>query len=445
MSLVNLVKKLFKRKDKNEKTLLNDNPETGLRFEVEIVDVAPNIYLACRGAKACVNKEMGNGTLTDRLHYLSKVVGKGHESVIEHSNIIAVIKIFKSSPINGKDLAELMGTCKFTNVSVQETNDMIYILIGGSIRAFKHIILYCSADNIYIPTIREIIYQSIEKEFLQSLIDKSLLDEYRCTYFPNGEVVTKGDEEDCEYIYDPIEIEGKWADLVYSTNYNEIYKKIRQYGFNKTDAFKVSVVTFFFHDISRSCANQLTRHRNGISQESQRYVTHDYQINKDFVDPIKMNWEEKYKNKLDKTSLKKIQEIDMFKTYKYLISAAVLKEDARAWLPMNVTTKLLVTFSYFNFAKFLDLRLDKAAQLEIRRTAAEAASQVFGRKIDKKDPPTQFFIYDALNTVNAHLFATTVERRRPEEDKVDEEIGSVELGVEDIKPVNADEMKKFIQ
>ena len=84
---------------------------------------------------------------------------------------------------------------------------------------------------------------------------------------------------------------------------------------------------------------------------------------------------------------------DVFENYRYLISGAIFKEDARAFLPMNVKTTLMMTFTYWNFAKFLDLRLDKAAQLEIRRMALCAAGLVFDYNDDIE-------VKDFINTVN---------------------------------------------
>jgi hypothetical protein len=70
--------------------------------------------------------------------------------------------------------------------------------------------------------------------------------------------------------------------------------------------------------------------------------------------------------------------------YKYLISNKVTKEDARAWLPSNVTTQLLMTMTYTNWAKFLQLRCHPAAQKEIRLAANETMDLVIHNEGDRE-------------------------------------------------------------
>ena len=307
------------------------------------------------------------------------------------------------------DINELISNCKFLDVIVRNNN----ILIGGSIRGYLHAIRETSTENAYVHYLKEILYQSVEKVFLQSLIDKGLLDGDKCTYYPNTTVdmvpskmtqfknkqeksslentVTDNMDSISKDLIDPKEDKGIYSDLIYNTDIDSLLEEIKPYGFSLLDAYKVSKITFVFHDISRSCANQLCRHRNGMSQESQRYVTKEYEKD-DFVNPVYMQYEE-YKGKentrykeFSKDSLEDvIDSIDVFKNYNDLRSNKVFKEDARAWLPMNVKTKIMMTFNYWNYAKFLALRLDKAAQLEIRRVAKDSANHIFSsdKEIDK--------------------------------------------------------------
>ena len=93
-----------------------------------------------------------------------------------------------------------------------------------------------------------------------------------------------------------------------------------------------------------------------------------------------------------------------------------MKEDARAWLPMNVKTKLLVTFSGTYLAKFFELRLDKAAQLEIRQLATEMKDLLF-KSTSKYDA----FMILALMQVNDELNEDTYELIQNKEDIIREE------------------------
>lgn len=453
MRLKKLFKQLFKKSDSEKELNLDisyttQNTTSSMTdINIENIDIAPNIYLACRGAKMCVNKPIGNGSLSDRLNYISKVIGRGHESILEHTNIIFLLKLDKNIPIN-KDFIELLSSMKYSNYSVKEHKGRLYVLVGASIRALKHMIRETKVQNTFTQVIREVLYSSVEKQFLYSLIEKDYLDKDRCTYFPDGEINTDDTESSCEFIYDPEEKPGTYSDLVYMTDTEEVYEKVKQYGFTMKDVYKVSIISFVMHDISRSCANQIARHRNGISQESQRYVTHDY-TKADFVDPIEMNWENRYKDKLDKTAYSKISSMDIFKNYRYLISAAVLKEDARAWLPMNVKTKLIMTFNFTNLAKFFELRLDKAAQLEIRRMAQEMSFHLVDRYMDKhgkenfdkefKDPKSFIdnFISIALQDEN-----DVIEQENSIDEVISTETETVEM--KDLNLKSIDTVKKYM-
>lgn len=363
---------------------------------IEILDIAPNVYLSARAARICINKKPPKDT-KDQLKYVEKIVGMGHDSVIEHTNIIALVSI-KRDELD-ENLLEVLANSKYLNVVVKMTGTKINFLIGGSIRAYLHVLRESSVYNTTSYIISKILYQSVEKELLRSGINDGILDEDHCTYLPNAELKLerskmtqfKNEEEknspkaQINDNYDAVAVSenedikekpGKVSDLIYKTDVDAIVQEVLSYGFTRRDVYKVSTITFVFHDISRSCANQLVRHRNGVTQESQRYVTADYTNEDDFVNPIDMQLNSRYKD-LDKNVKDAIDKINVFSNYKYLINSSILKEDARAWLPMNVKTKIMMTFTYWTFGKFLSLRLNKAAQLEIRKMAAEAAHHIF--------------------------------------------------------------------
>ena len=138
-------------------------------------------------------------------------------------------------------------------------------------------------------------------------------------------------------------------------------------------------MTVLFKNMSRTCTHQLVRHRNGITQESQRYVNYS---NADFADPCefkdKYNSNEKYLINFNGQemymTLKEIGEAEIG-IYRDLSNKEknpeyLLKEDARAFLPSNVRCKkIYITFTFNTLSKFLELRQDSAAQAEIRTYA----------------------------------------------------------------------------
>ena len=70
---------------------------------------------------------------------------------------------------------------------------------------------------------------------------------------------------------------------------------------------------------------------------------------------------------------------DPFETYKYALSNGLLKEDARAWLPMNVNTKVMMTFTYSQLAHFITLRTSSGAQEEVRQVGNDIKTAMLSK------------------------------------------------------------------
>ncbi|MFC1854985.1 FAD-dependent thymidylate synthase [Thermodesulfobacteriota bacterium] len=122
--------------------------------------------------------------------------------------------------------------------------------------------------------------------------------------------------------------------------------------------------TFGIDGISRVTTHQLVRHRiASFSQQSQRYVTFDGEL--DFITPdtIKQNKAtyEKYKETF----------IRAHSTYKELVEMGIPKEDARYILPNGAETKIVVTMNARALLHFFELRCCVRAQKEIRDMAKE--------------------------------------------------------------------------
>lgn len=350
-------------------------------LQASIIHIAPNLYLAHRAARVSINKPISED-IEARKKHIENLVKLGHESILEHTNVISMITIPENSMAllgipNMIQLLDMLSKAKYLTYAIAEKDGNINILLGGSIRGYIHLVRENSERNNFMYLIREIMYNSMEKCFLRSLINEGLLEEEKCTYEPNAEMKTtfvdgNENEEDNKFEVtaaapkDPEVIKDKYADIVYFQDPKIIIKKIQSYGFKIWDALKVSQISIFFHDVSRACANQLVRHRAGITQESQRYVESETKDN--FINPLSEL--DKYKD-ID-TVFKEVMENyteEMFCQYKKLIDHGILREDARSWLPMNVKTKLMMTFTIWGLIKFLELRMDSHAQWEIQRVA----------------------------------------------------------------------------
>ena len=354
------------------------------RYDVNSSVVLMNdIVGVCEKAcKICWDK-MPETTIEGKLQYIKKRIDIGHESILEHSNIVMYFCIGNFAY---NDLVEIMPLFKYLNVKTKIKEDTIYMLLGGSIRGYKHIFRNITNQNNYIlREIRENLYFNTYKEFFSDFIEAGIMDENRF-------VIHNTEPE-----YDTIRIEPTTDKLtiVSADDFKCLTKIIKKYSdsesidpFTTDDLLDMATVTILFKDMSRTATHQLVRHRNAITQESQRYV--DYSKAK-FASPDE--FKDKYKDVKynitlgDNTYNLTMPELgDMLKSvYPQLRDQDVLKEDARAFLPSNIECgKLYMTFTYRNLIKFLELRTDKAAQAEIREYA-EIIYKEFGNAVFKNE------------------------------------------------------------
>ena len=359
---------------KSNTAKLNYNYTEQIYFEV--IDLSPNIYLAHRGARICVGKDAIEGSLREQAKYVSKVLARQHESIMEHTNIIGIFHIpYAEIDLRIEEYTEFLSSFKYLNYIPKRFNREMIILIGGSIRGFIHALRECDRHNYFVYCLlKPFMVSTIEKEFLKNLINDGLLDENECNFFPmaaDKDKIDDSEDKALEEIFEPDEKIGERVDHVWTTPMQLLFNnKDLLKIFDISDLYKVSAITFVIHDVSRACSAQLTRHRCGISHESQRYVSKDYH-DADFIDPILLNLEERYANEIYADVLYKMENEVIFDNYQYLLEKNVNKEDARYWLPMGVKTRLMMTFTLENLGKFLKLRLDKHAQKEIRLVAEE--------------------------------------------------------------------------
>lgn len=408
MSIIDSIKSVFKRKKSspppiftsldgeiiqdmaNEKRDVSD-------ITYQIIDINPNVYLCNKAARLSVGKEELD-TEQGRLNHIQGLVNRGHESVLEHSNVISLITIpyflyddkqNSYKLINTKrtysSIMEILANCRYLQTVISKNNEYIHILIGGSIRGYLNAIRESDTDADIIKVLKEIVYHSIHKEFLITLIKDGLLDESECVYVSPVRLVeiNKDDELEADTIPldDPPTIPGKHADLVFAQDFKSIYNKVHEYGFDIFDVLKVTTITFLYHNISRAIGNQLVRHRVGITQESQRYVLQENDKSTNFINPIQAHLDDpssgKYATHQEMDQIRSyLDKRNPFTVYNYLINHGIAKEDARMWLPLGVSTKIIMTFTYKQFMKFLDLRLANSAQHEIRVLALECASHM---------------------------------------------------------------------
>lgn len=325
--------------------------------------IAQNNYVdICAKACACCWDKPVPTTFEDKLTYIGKRVKIGHNSILEHSNIVLLIKIKKKEY---NSVIKFLSYAKFLNVKTREDKKYIYLLIGGSIRAYKSCFDMCEEEtNKVLDCITSFFYTYSFKELFIDFIDKGIFDE---NLFLNVNSLPSS-----EFMID--------YERFCLVNIDSINFKPLQNIFIIDDLLDMISVTILFKNVSRACTAQITRHRNAITQESQRYV--DYSKS-NFISPDIFN--EKLKNNeyeinlngsIGKYTLDKLGE-ELINIYAQLREQGMLKEDCRAFLPMNTAcNKLYMTFTLRNLLHFLHLRTDRAAQAEIRNIAIEMETQL---------------------------------------------------------------------
>lgn len=119
--------------------------------------------------------------------------------------------------------------------------------------------------------------------------------------------------------------------------------------------------TIMINGISRACSHQIVRHRNlSFSMQSQRYV-----------DLEKSSWNIVIPDGFDDTQTELLKEFWNLSQQYYtkLREVGARKEDARFVLPNACSTSMVVTGNFTSWKHFLDLRLPRNAQWEIRGVA----------------------------------------------------------------------------
>lgn len=427
MGIQNTLKKIFSSTKLN---LLNTSKkdENDKDF-IEIYHIAQNdiIELTHRAAKMCVGQPIETDIQKQKIN-VSKVMGYGHESILEHSNLVCAILFNKNN--NLKNLLEFIDGLKYLNhYSYEIYNEDILIIIGGSLRGYKHLIRNVDNDNRYIHVIKEMLYIHTPKELYVDFIkDGVMKEEYFIDFgfytnnIPYEESIKETEKIQLINIDCPYEISKRIKDLF------DIVIPLR-------DLLDFCTTTILFKSLSRTASHQLVRHRNAISQESQRYV--DYG-NSSFIDPLREEALAKNPEELSYKHSEKMLNIanEAIKVYNELRQEGMSKQDARAILPNNVSTKLYMTFTFTNLIKFLQLRTAKGAQAEIRNIANDT-KKVFLDNTELFDSDEDMYSYlePIYKEINYKDYLDI--------DEVDEEIKIDTMSIEDMVKFSEQEKEEI--
>ena len=343
--------------------------KSSLLYKNNLID---NIYDACT---CCYNNTKPISYL-EKKEYIAKRVKAGHESVLEHGRLAIEFR----SEFNIDNLVAALTTIEATKdlkfyYEYQENDYTLYVI--GNIRFFKYflenVLESDYEDNVLVRDIIQILRENTPKE-LYGDIDKPFVNINKFVDIETGIDDPEEKHEGLNYDFvvnkqiNKVAVTSKGTKSVtvgYDIyKYNELAKTI----IPDEVLEEIIPVTVVFRNASRTCTHQIVRHRNAITQESQRYV--DYS-DASFTIPVENYDPEKKYNvsifgqtvAVNLTSLANW----LMDIYPQLVNQGFKREEARAFLPSNVNCRrLYMTFTLKQLHHFIKLREDSHAQFEIR-------------------------------------------------------------------------------
>ena len=124
----------FKEADVIEQNEKSKN--IGIATNATIISFSDASYTSSMAAKICIGKSPEND-YTKMLSHIERIVNRTHESVIAQSNIILLLS-FSGDKKATKFLNDHAAALHFLEYEIKTVNDTYYVLIGGSIRAYKY-------------------------------------------------------------------------------------------------------------------------------------------------------------------------------------------------------------------------------------------------------------------------------------------------------------------
>lgn len=353
-----LINKLFKPK--------KDKKEENLKFTGEVQNQFTSfnnyIDLVHDSCSICYNRSIENKSYQDKLDYVKRRAATGHESIFEHSNFI---NYYVCDERLMQEVLETLDVNRYLHQKVKVIDGKIFVLLGGSIRGYKHIVRNIeNPSNKFYQAILESMY-TMNSSFFGDFIEENIMEQAKFL------------DLDDQPVFEP-KVLSK-STIRNMDDIHAILNTLQSLGapFTFEDLLPMCTITIHFTEVSRIITQQLVRHRDtGITQASQRYINYSNGVfmSPDKFKPEKYESDHKYEidfgNKKHHFTLEELGN-EIIKIYPQLLKHGLLKEDARAFLPMNVCSNLYMTFNFKGFIKFLELREEKHAQMEIQLIAKE--------------------------------------------------------------------------
>lgn len=306
-------------------------------------------------------------TATSYEKFVTGIVKSGHESVIEHSNLIFIIP--KPNNPQERHLVEknMLEILMYNGLLVADELWPFYIL-SGNIRMFKDLYRkFMDIKKYKTGKKNEIIEDILMEMYLlpQAFFSDFILNDYmqaekfvRCNNLPatNGALQIQSTESSSVDILN----QDKMSDLKYSYLDPRTHKGTSLYM--PKSIMERHLRTTFIMRMPRYTSHQLVRHRlASYSQASQRYIT---EKNFEYSLP--------HATQVDVTDdITKFMETEKA-MYKKLMDVYNLKaEDARCVLSNNIMTSVVMTMTGAEIEHFIEMRTSPRAQEYIREYIAK--------------------------------------------------------------------------
>ena len=332
----------------------------------QLVYVTPNVGSIIEHAGRTCYRSFNNIKEDSYKTFISGIVKSGHESVIEHSNMVYIILKTnnKDAKTDSNNINRFLINMMMYNGLLKVTENQAFYTISGNIRMFKDLIReyvkvkkYNNKNNPIMEDIMKSFY-TLPEYFFIDMINNGILDKARFKLNPRFIESSNSTQEKAL---------NKYVTVV---NHDTFSFKVR--GFNvkdgdSSDTHRISIPEKVLRkhnrmtviiDAPRYITHQIVRHRlASYSQASQRYCLEDG-LNVYIPEAIAADPTAKATASMLFNSA--------LSTYKALIDENINKEDARAVLTNGQMSTVVMTATIEEFYHFVSVRADKAAQNFIR-------------------------------------------------------------------------------
>ena len=398
----------------------------------ELVGMNKAIDIIAEACSSCWDKKIPDDWI-GRAEYVAKRTRTGHTSILEHSNFVVYINIPEAFI---DDMITFLGWVKFLNKKTYKNSKGEWcILLGGSYRGYSDIYLQCNdLNNAILKSVAQCLYEYAPSAVFEDVCNMGLMD-------IGGFINAEPDTDNYKYLsYESNDMDLEDFKIFgiddFKTIRRNIWKIDKEFcsNINDADLIQFATITILFKNMSRIITQQLTRHRNGITQESQRYVDYsDSCFNSPALFKDKYDSDHKYPIVFGgNTVYMTLQELgdEMCNIYGMLTNPidgnkefAWRREDARGYLHSNVQCrKIYMTFTYSSIFKFLQLREASGAQAEIRKYATEIGAWIRSHTIFNSKEITDLYtkakilIKDPFSSIDEFQYEDGEENKITEED-----------------------------